>query len=198
MLPSRENCYNFEASLSHHLPKLKEVARQKVHTNYLDKWNSKVKDLVIQGDFLNMLISEQSDVSWKSIINGEPQGGYAICMRSCTNTLATLDNLKRWIIGRSDTCKMCLSSNSRPKKATLFQILNKCSAFLRECHKKSSICWSWRSQGEWSNNSTTHCSDLIPMWPCCHWQLHPTSHCLIVWAYYLFWTLGKYSCIKQK
>ena len=44
MLPSRENCYNFEASLSHQLPKLKEAVRQEVQYNYLDKWNSKVKD----------------------------------------------------------------------------------------------------------------------------------------------------------
>ena len=56
-------------------------------------------------------------------------------MRSCTNTLATPDNLKRWNIGRSDTCKMCLSSNSRPQKATLFHILNNCSAFLGESER---------------------------------------------------------------
>ena len=56
-------------------------------------------------------------------------------MRASTNTLATPDNLKRWKVSRSDTCKMCLSPTSRPQKATLFHILNNCSAFLGESER---------------------------------------------------------------
>ena len=130
MLPMRENCYNYDASLSHQLPKLKEAVRQEVQFNYLEKWNSRVKDLVVQGDFLNLLVSEKSNVSWRSIIYGVPKGVMQFAMRASTNTLATPDNLKRWKVSRSDTCKMCLSPTSRPQKATLFHILNNCNAFL--------------------------------------------------------------------
>ena len=41
---------------------------------YLDKWNTKVRDLVTQGDLLQLLISEQSNVTWKSIIYGVNKG----------------------------------------------------------------------------------------------------------------------------
>ena len=135
MLPTRENCFNFEASVSHQLPKLKEAVRQEVQMNYLDKWNNKVKDLVVQGDFLNLLISEQSNVSWRSIIYGVPKGVMQFAMRASTNTLATPDNLKRWKVARSDICQMCVKPNSPPQKATLFHILNNCSAFLGEAER---------------------------------------------------------------
>ena len=130
MLPTPENCYNFESSLSHQLPKLKEAVRLEVQFIYLEKWNEKVKDLIIQGDFLNLLISEQSNVSWRSIIYGVPKGVMQFAMRASTNTLATPDNLKRWKVARSDACKMCSKPNCPPQKATLFHILNSCCAFL--------------------------------------------------------------------
>ena len=51
-------------------------------------------------------------------------------IRSSTNTLATADNLKRLKKTTNDNCKMCLKPNTRPKKATLFHILNHFDAFL--------------------------------------------------------------------
>ena len=53
-------------------------------------------------------------------------------MRSATNTLATPDNLKRWKRTNSDFCTVCRKPNVRPKKATLFHILNHCEGFLGE------------------------------------------------------------------
>ena len=100
MVQTVENCHNFEG--------LKEAVRQEVQFNYLEKWNDKVKDFVLQGDFPNLLISEQSNVTWKSIIYGVPKGVMQFSMRSSTNTLATPDNLKRWKIVGNDTCKMCV------------------------------------------------------------------------------------------
>ena len=132
MVPTRDNCIDFEKTVAEQMPKLKEAAKNQVQFIYLEKWNEKVKQLIIQGDFLNLLISEQSNVSWKSIIYGVPRGVMQFAMRSSTNTLATSDNLKRWKKVASDTCKMCLKPNCRPSKATLFHILNHCEAFLGE------------------------------------------------------------------
>ena len=132
MVPTRDNCLDFEKTVAEQMPKLKEAAKDQVQFIYLEKWNEKVKKLIIQGDFLNLLISEQSNVSWKSIIYGVPRGVMQFAMRSSTNTLATSDNLKRWKKVASDTCKMCLKPNCRPSKATLFHILNHCEAFLGE------------------------------------------------------------------
>ena len=37
-------------------------------------WNNKVKTLTFQGDFINLLIEEESNITWKSIINNIPKG----------------------------------------------------------------------------------------------------------------------------
>ena len=132
LIPTQENCFNYEASLSHQMPKLKEAVKTQVQLEYLERWNEKVKSLVIQGDFLNLLISEQSNVTWKSFIYGVPKGVMEFAMRSSTNILATPDNLKRWGKTRNENCQMCLRMNSYPRKATLFHILNNCEAFLGE------------------------------------------------------------------
>lgn len=112
--------------------------RIEVQFTYLEKWNSRIKDLLIQGDFLKLLESEQSNVSWKSIIYGVPKGVMQFAMRSATNCLATPDNLKRWKKVNSDSCKMCAKPSTRPHKATLFHILNNCDAFLGE---KERMTW---------------------------------------------------------
>ena len=43
--------------------------------------------LLIQGEFLKLLESEQSNVIWKSIIFGVHNGAMAFAMRSATNTV---------------------------------------------------------------------------------------------------------------
>ena len=91
---------------------------------------------------LNLLLSEQSNVTWKSYLYGVPKGVMEFAMRSSTNILATPDNLKRWNKTRSDYCKMCTKPNSPPHKATLFHILNMCETFLGE-HER--ITWRHNS-----------------------------------------------------
>ena len=132
LIPTLDNCYNYEASIASQMPKLKEAVRNQIQLEYLDNWNSRVKDLVVQGDCLNLLISEKTNVTWKSMIYGVPKGVMEFALRSSTNTLATADNLKRWKKIRSDTCKMCVNQSTFPHKATLFHVLNNCAAFLGE------------------------------------------------------------------
>ena len=60
MIPTAENCANLQITLEKQLPILKEATRNEVQLVYLNKWNERVKSLVMQGDFLNLLISEQS------------------------------------------------------------------------------------------------------------------------------------------
>ena len=98
-----------------------------------------MEKLVIQGEFLKLLESEQSNVTWKSIIFGVSKGVMAFAMRSATNTLATPDNLKRWKKIRSDDCLMCKKPDRPPAKATLHHQLNHCSSFLGETER-----FTWR------------------------------------------------------
>jgi hypothetical protein len=98
----------------------------------MTKWNDEVKHLVSQGDFINLLITEQSNVTWQSLFYGVPRGVMGFAMRSVTNTLATSDNLKRWKKVRSDTFKMCLKPNTRPKKTYIISCFEPLSLFLGE------------------------------------------------------------------
>ena len=106
MIPTVDNCADFQLTVSKQLPKLKEAVKLEVQFEYLETWNTRVKELIIQGDFLNLLISEQLNLSWKSLIYGVPRGVMQFAMRSSTNTLATADNLKRWKKTTNDNCKM--------------------------------------------------------------------------------------------
>ena len=60
------------------------------------KWNNKVKLLVMQGDFVNLLIEEQESITWQCIIRKMPRNVMSFAARLSTNSLATPDNLKRW------------------------------------------------------------------------------------------------------
>ena len=65
---------------------MKTAVRNEVQSVYKDIWREKVERLVSQGDFLKLLESEQSDVTWKGLIYGVPKGVMAFAMRSATNT----------------------------------------------------------------------------------------------------------------
>ena len=83
MIPTAENCANLEVTISKQMPRLKEAVNIEVKQHYLEKWNEKTKELIMQGDFLNLLINEQSNVTWQSTIYGVPRGGHEFCNESC-------------------------------------------------------------------------------------------------------------------
>ena len=84
MIPTAENCANLEVTISKQMPRLKEAVNIEVKQHYLEKWNEKTKELIMQGDFLNLLINEQSNVTWQSTIYGVPRGVMGFAMReSC-------------------------------------------------------------------------------------------------------------------
>ena len=139
LVPRSDNCHNLQSSLASQTPVLKKAVRQEVEAIYLDIWTDRVKQLVSQGNFIQLLESEHSNVTWKSIIYGVPKGVMAFAMRSATNTLATLDNLKRWKKVSSDSCQMCRQPGRPLAKATLHHVLNHCGAFLGEQER-----FTWR------------------------------------------------------
>ena len=73
----------------------------------LANWNEKVKKLTYRGDFFNLLIEEQENVTWKSISNNMPKGSLSFALKACTNGLNTPDSLKRWGIRKFNRCELC-------------------------------------------------------------------------------------------
>ena len=44
MVPTQDNCHNFEVTVREQMPKLKLAAKNEVQFIYLERWNEKGKD----------------------------------------------------------------------------------------------------------------------------------------------------------
>ena len=89
-------------------------------------WNSKVKDLLVQGSFLQILHLENSCFSWKNIIYELPRGVLQFALNASTDCLPTLVNLGRWRLRSANNTKCQLCQNSE----TLHHVLNFCKPML--------------------------------------------------------------------
>ena len=92
----------------------------------LNIWNNKVKKLTFQGKFVELIIEENENIAWKSIINNTPKGILSFAMKSCVNGLNTPDNLKRWGKRKLDKCEIC------GNRSDLEHILNWCPVALKQ------------------------------------------------------------------
>ena len=59
-------------------------------------WESHVKELTVQGNFLALAAAEREDVVWKSHKFGLNQGTLKFLLNASIDTLPTAANLKRW------------------------------------------------------------------------------------------------------
>ena len=102
-------------------------AAKKVNTDEISKfWYDKVKSLLVQGRFLDLLCTEAKAYHWKSILFNLPVGVCKFVINSLCDTLNNKVNLKRWGKALNDKC--CLCKN----RATLHHILNHCSVSLEQ------------------------------------------------------------------
>ena len=106
--------------------KAKKAMNQSLKEETLATWNNKVKKLTLQGEFLNLLIEEQTNVTWQSICNNIPKGVLSFALKASVNGLNTPDNLKRWGIRKMDKCDIC------GNYANLEHILNWCNTALSQ------------------------------------------------------------------
>ena len=105
--------------------KAKKLVKKSITEDIIDKWNGKVRKLVMQGDFASLLIEEKQCVTWQSIARKVPRNVMSFAARLSTNSLASPDNLRRW--GKMGTCPLCASPN-----ATLAHITNMCNVALNQ------------------------------------------------------------------
>ena len=75
---------------------VKKAVKRSIQEDILNKWNTKVEQLTLQGEFTKLLIEEQSSVTWQSIIRKMPRNVMSFAARLSTNSLATPSNLVRW------------------------------------------------------------------------------------------------------
>ena len=58
-IPTRENSYNVTASIRHEIPKAEVSTKLSIQQFTTEQWNTKVEKLVMQGDFVKLLIEEK-------------------------------------------------------------------------------------------------------------------------------------------
>ena len=127
-VPTIENTKNYVTACRIELPKLKKAANQIVGNQYVASANRRAAEIPFQGELLTLLGQEETDISWKSIIYSVPRGVMSWAIRSCTNSLATPDNLARWGKIVDPKCYMEGCSNT----ATLGHLLSNCQIMVNQ------------------------------------------------------------------
>ena len=92
----------------------------------ISDWNTQVKKITFQSDFIKLLIDERENITWKSCANNILRGVLSFALKACSNGLNTPYNLKPWGIGKTDKCALCKNPSS------LQHILNWCPKALKE------------------------------------------------------------------
>ena len=127
-VPTVENTQNYEVACRIEISKLKKAATQVIANKYVEIANRKAAETPFQGELLSLLGQEDNDISWKSLIYSVPRGVMSWAVRSCTNSLATPDNLARWGKVVDPKCYMEGCNNN----ATLGHLLSNCQIMVNQ------------------------------------------------------------------
>ena len=74
----------------------KKLLKKTVAEDVKEKWDNRVRQLTMQGDFTSILMEEKQCVTWQSISRKVPRNVMSFAARLSTNPLASPDNLRRW------------------------------------------------------------------------------------------------------
>ena len=106
---------------------LKNEVQRRIQRETDAYWQHRISSLLMQGDFLSLMIEEEENVTWKSFLWGLPKGVAKFALNASLNTLPSGDNLRRWGKRTSDACHIC-----RDGKQTLHHILSSCKSSLEQ------------------------------------------------------------------
>ena len=105
----------------------KKKEATKILTNEVSTiWHTYVKDLVVQGRFLDLLSMESNCMIWKSIMYNLPVKVLKFLVNAVSDTVNTRANLLRWGKSTTSKCRHCDCVE------TLNHVLNCCSVFLSQ------------------------------------------------------------------
>ncbi|KAI8486776.1 hypothetical protein Bbelb_355240 [Branchiostoma belcheri] len=90
------------------------------------KVEEKCRSLQVQGNWVELVIQEQSDLKWKSSLCNTPRGVFEFALNGMLNWLPTADNLARWGKVLSPKCPLCKG------RQTLRHVLNMCPVALKD------------------------------------------------------------------
>jgi hypothetical protein len=126
------------------IKKGKVAVKKTIGEEIKEKWNNKVRNLTMQGDFASLLIEEQESVTWQSVIRKMPRNVMAFATKLATNSLTSPDNLCRWGKRKFSSCPICSS-----RSCTLAHITNFCPSALNQGR------FTWRHDSVLQHITTT-------------------------------------------
>ena len=103
---------------------VKKTIKTNIATEFKQMWHNHIKDLVVQGKYLELMSIEENHISWKSVMFNLPRGVLQFAVNATIDTLATNANLKRWGKRSNAKCGLC------GKRETLHHTLNHCEVML--------------------------------------------------------------------
>ena len=107
---------------------LTREVQKRIQAQTDEYWSSKIRSLTMQGNFLSLLVEEDTNVTWKSYLWNVPRGVVKFAINSSLECLPTADNLKRWGKRASDLCTICNGQG----KQTLNHVLSSCTMSLTQ------------------------------------------------------------------
>ena len=100
---------------------IRTKVRDKTRRDIQENLASHAANLQVQGNLLTLAAKEKVDLVWKSSMFQLKSGTLKFMLNAAIDTLPTPANLKRWICGTSDKCKLC------GNRGTTNHILNCCT-----------------------------------------------------------------------
>ena len=104
--------------------KTKEAVKKVVKEDNQNYWKDKIKPLLIQGNLMKLLIEQEENITWESIIYSLPKGVMKFVINAAMDTLPTFTNLQRWGKRLNGRCPLCKN------RGILHHILNNCTQAL--------------------------------------------------------------------
>ena len=126
MIVKSDEVYSSVAQSDRTLEGKKKAAKQILTQEVSELWHSHVKNLLVQGRFLDLLTLERKCVVWRSIMYSLPVRVLKFLANAVTDTLNTKANLFRWGKSLTNKCKHCDCVE------TLHHVLNCCPTFLSQ------------------------------------------------------------------
>ena len=96
-----------------------------IEDNAIVYWKEKIEPLLCQGKFAELLITENENLTWKSIMFNLPRKVLKFAINACIDSLPSYANLSRWGKRLSDKCPLCPNVTG-----TLHHILSNCPSLL--------------------------------------------------------------------
>ena len=88
-------------------------------------WKSKIEPLLCQGKFSELLILENENITWKSIMFNLPRKVLKFAINACIDSLPSYSNLSRWGKRLTNKCPFCPNTTG-----TLHHIISHCPLLL--------------------------------------------------------------------